>query len=107
MSGGASLDNFHRSFASLRLRYFGPRPLTADNAVRSKATTLWNLEGGYQLGRQLRMNLEVFNLFNASVSDIDYYFASRLPGEPLGGVEDIHMHPAVPRTVRVTLAVGF
>ena len=42
-----------------------------------------------------------------AVSDIDYYFASRLPGEPPGGVEDIHFHPAVPRTVRVGLVVGF
>ena len=107
MSGGASIDNFHRTFASLRLRYFGPRPLIEDNSVRSKATTLLNLEGGYQLARQLRVNLEVFNLANAQVSDIDYYFASRLPGEPLAGVEDIHTHPAVPRTVRVSLVVGF
>jgi len=34
-------------------------------------------------------------------------FASRLPGEPAGGVESVHFHPAVPRTVRVSLVVGF
>ncbi len=107
ISGGASIDNFHRTFASLRLRYFGPRTLTADDSIRSKATTLLNLEGGYQLAKQLRVNVEVFNLANAAVSDIDYYFASRLPGEPLSGVEDIHTHPAVPRTARVSLIVGF
>ena len=28
-------------------------------------------------------------------------------GEPLEGVQDIHTHPAVPRTVRFTLSVGF
>jgi hypothetical protein len=43
----------------------------------------------------------------AKVSDIDYFFVSRLPGEPLAGVDDLHFHPAVPRTLRVTLAVGF
>ena len=107
VSGGASIDNFHRSFASLRLRYFGPRPLVADNSVRSQATTLLNAEGGYQLARRLRLNVEVFNLANARVSDIDYYFASRLPGEPLAGVEDLHTHPAAPRTTRVSLVVGF
>jgi hypothetical protein len=53
------------------------------------------------------VNLEIFNLTNARASDIDYYFASRLPGEPLEGVQDIHTHPTVPRTVRVTLSVGF
>ena len=86
VSGGASLDNFHRTFASLRLRYFGPRALIEDNSVRSKATTLLNFEGGYQLAKALRLNAQVYNLLDAEVSDIDYYFASRLPGEPLAGV---------------------
>jgi outer membrane receptor protein involved in Fe transport len=107
VSGGASIDNFHRTFASLRLRYFGPRPLVEDNSVQSKATTLLNVEGGYQATQNLRVNVAMFNVANSRVSDIDYYFASRLPGEPLGGVYDIHRHPAVPRTIRATLSVGF
>jgi outer membrane receptor protein involved in Fe transport len=107
ISGGASVDNFHRTFGSLRLRYFGPRPLTEDNSVRSKSTTLLNLEGGYQLAKQLRVNVEVFNLANTKASDIDYFFTSRLPGEPLEGVDDIHFHPTPPRTVRVTVVAGF
>jgi outer membrane receptor protein involved in Fe transport len=107
VSGGISVDNFRRTFASMRLRYFGPRALIEDDSVRSKATTLVNIEGGYQLTRQLRVNLEIYNLANTRVSDIDYYFASRLPGEPPGGVEDVHTHPAVPRTVRVSMVLGF
>ena len=107
VSGGASIDNFHRTYGSLRLRYFGPRTLVEDNSVRSDATTLLNVEAGYQFLRQLRVNLDVFNVANAAVSDIDYFFASRLPGEPLGGIEDIHTHPAVPRTARVSFVVGF
>ena len=39
-------------------------------------------------------------------SDIDYYYASRLPGEPAGGVDDIHFHPAAPRTARISFIVG-
>jgi outer membrane receptor protein involved in Fe transport len=107
VSGGASVDNFHRTYGSLRLRYFGPRALIEDNSVRSKPTTLLNLEGGYRVVKNLRANLQIYNLLDAEVSDIDYYFASRLPGEPLGGVEDIHVHPAVPRTLRLSLIVGF
>jgi len=107
VSAGASVDNFHRSFGSVRLRYFGPRPLTDDALVESKATSLVNLEGGYQLTKNLRATLEIFNMFDAAVSDIDYYFASRLPGEPADGVMDIHSHPAVPRTARVSLVVAF
>jgi outer membrane receptor protein involved in Fe transport len=107
VSGGASIDNFHRTFASLRLRYFGPRALVEDNSVRSQATTLLNFEGGYQLFENLRLNANIYNLFDAVVSDIDYYFTSRLPGEPHSGVDDIHTHPAVPRTLRVSVIVGF
>jgi outer membrane receptor protein involved in Fe transport len=107
VSGGASVDNLHRVFGAIRLRYFGPRALIEDKSVQSKATTLINLQGGYQLLKSARLNVDVFNAFDSKVSDIDYFFASRLPGEPLEGVEDIHFHPAVPRTVRVSLIVGF
>ena len=107
VSGGAAIDNFHRTYGAIRLRYFGPRALVEDDSVRSDATTLINLEGGYQLFRKARVNLQLYNLFDAKVSDIDYYFTSRLPGEPLEGVNDIHFHPAVPRTARVSLVIGF
>jgi hypothetical protein len=62
---------------------------------------------GYKLTRNVRLGVDVFNLLNARDSDIDYFYASRLPGEPLGGVDDIHFHPALPRTTRVLLIVGF
>jgi hypothetical protein len=107
VSAGASVDNFHRSFGSVRLRYFGPRPLIDDATVRSKATSLVNFDAGYQLTKNLRVTTSVFNAFDAKVSDIDYFFASRLPGEPLEGVDDIHVHPAVPRTARLSLVLAF
>jgi len=107
VSGGASVDNYKRMFGSVRLRYFGPRALVEDNSVQSEATTLINLEAGYQIARAVRLNVMVYNVFNAEVSDIEYYFASRLPNEPLSGVDDIHIHPAVPRTARISLSVGF
>jgi outer membrane receptor protein involved in Fe transport len=107
VSAGASVDGFHRTFGSLRLRYFGSRALIEDNSVRSKPTTLLNLQGGYEISKNVRATADLFNLLDARVSDIDYYFASRLPGEPREGVDDIHFHPAVPRTLRVGLVVGF
>jgi hypothetical protein len=107
VSAGASVDDFHRAFGSLRLRYFGARALVADNSVRSTPTSLVNLQGGYQVSKTVRAVVDVFNLFDARTSDIDYYFASRLPGEPLEGIEDIHFHPVVPRTVRMGMIVAF
>jgi hypothetical protein len=107
VSAGATIDNFRRWSGGVRWRYFGPRPLIEDNSVRSRATSLVSLNAGYQLANKLRLNVEVFNLFNAADSDIDYYYVSRLPGEPLEGLADIHTHPTIPRTARLSLHVGF
>ncbi len=94
-------------FGSIRLRHFGPRPLIEDASIRSKSTSIVNGEAGYKFNDRFRLVLEGFNIFNAEVSDIDYFFASRLPGEPLEGVEDIHLHAAIPRSARVALRVSF
>ena len=94
-------------FGGLRLRYFGPRPLTQDNLVKSRATTLVYANLGYHLPPTWTLGVDVFNLLDARVSDIDYFYTSRLPGEPLGGVDDIHTHPSEPRAVRVSLTARF
>jgi outer membrane receptor protein involved in Fe transport len=74
--------------------------------VRSRPSTIVNLASAVKLGKQLQLSLEVLNLFDAQVSDIDYYYASQLKGEP-APVNDIHTHPAEPRTVRLGLRVSF
>ena len=107
VSAGATVDSVRNIFGSVRWRYFGPRPLLEDNSRRSDATSLVNLEAGYKLTNSIRIALDVFNLFNARHSDIDYFYTSRLPGEPFGGVDDIHLHPTLPRTARVSVIVGF
>ncbi|MEO8074704.1 MAG: hypothetical protein ABI818_00140 [Acidobacteriota bacterium] len=43
------------------------------------------------------------NVPDSAASDIDYFHASRLPGEPAEGVEDIHTHPTLPRSLRLVL----
>jgi hypothetical protein len=110
ISAGFAFDppeNGKGPLGSIRLRHFGPRPLTQDGSVASKSTSLLNGEAGYRFSRQLSLVLEMFNLFNSEVSDIDYYYASRLPGEPAEGVDDIHLHPALPRSARLSLRVSF
>jgi len=57
--------------------------------------------------RGLRAQVEVYNLFDAKVSDVDDFYAPRLSGEPAGGVDDIHFHPAAPRSARFALVYGF
>jgi outer membrane receptor protein involved in Fe transport len=92
--------------AGMRLRYFGPRPLTQDGAVQSKATTLVYADLGWRIDARWRAAFDVFNLLDARASDIDYYYTSRLQGEPAAGENDIHTHPAEPREFRVSVTAA-
>jgi outer membrane receptor protein involved in Fe transport len=106
LAGGATLFPYQGWFGSLRFRYFGSRALVEDNSVRSASSTLWNLRAGYQFGKRVQVAFEVINLFDAKVSDIDYFYESRLANEA-APVSDIHTHPAVPRTVRIAARINF
>ena len=107
VSGALTVEPAKRVFGSIRLRHFGPRPLIENASVRSESTTIWNGEIGYGVTSRTRLMFEMFNLLDSKVSDIDYFYTSRLPGEPLVGVEDIHLHPSLPRAARVTLQMSF
>ena len=107
MGFGAAVDELRGAFGSVRVRYVGPRALIEDDSIRSGATALVNAEGGYQVSRSARLVLDAFNLFDAKHSDIDCFYTSRLLGEAEEGVDDIHSHPTAPRTVRLSLRVGF
>ena len=104
---GATYERERGIAGALRLRYFGPRPLIEDNSARSKSSTLVNGRIGYKFKKNLRLNLDVYNLLNASVSDIDYFYTSRLPGEGAAGVDDVHFHPSEKRSFRIGLVRQF
>jgi hypothetical protein len=118
ITAGVSLQNLGGFFAEMRVRFFGARPLVEDNSVRSAASTLVSSRVGYRFNQHWALAAEVFNLFDARVSDIDYFYASRLPGEPEnpanpiaaggdGGYGDVHFHPAESRTFRVILTARY
>jgi hypothetical protein len=107
VSLGAVISDRGPWSGQFQLRYFGPRPLIEDNSQRSDPTTLAYLRVGYQINRSTKLALDVFNLFDSKASDIDYYYASRLPSEPAEGVADRHFHPVEPRSVRLTLTSRF
>ena len=107
VAGAVTVTPARRVFGSVRLRHFGPRPLIEDNSVQSKATTILNGEIGLRVNERLNVVLEAFNLLDSDVSDIDYFYTSRLPGELADGVDDIHFHPSIPRTARVMLNIDF
>jgi outer membrane receptor protein involved in Fe transport len=92
-------------------------------AIRGMQSTisLWTLDFDSELvfvgdagtteagGPRSRSGVEITNYMHLHewvMLDFDYFYASRLPGEA-ACVEDIHTHPALPRTFRLTLQVRF
>ena len=106
-SGALTFEPVKRLFGSVRVRHFGPRPLIEDNSVRSDSTTVWNGQFGFRFNRRVTISFGVFNLLNSPVSDIDYFYTSRLQGEPLEREDNVHTHPSIPRTARVALQMRF
>jgi outer membrane receptor protein involved in Fe transport len=94
-----------------RLRHFGARALVEDNSIRASASTLVNTKLAYRFSPAVELSMEVFNLFNRKLNDIEYAYASRLPGEPAfaegSTPATLHFHPSLPRTMRVGVKVLF
>ena len=91
--------------ASVQLRYLGPGPLIEDNSVRSFSSLTTNLRVSRQLGASTELTLDMFNVRDRKVNDIQYFYASQPRG--LAAQEGRHVHPAEPRSLRVSLRVGF
>jgi outer membrane receptor protein involved in Fe transport len=106
-SFGVTVTELNNWYGAFNLRFFGSRPLTEDNSVRSASTALAYARVGYKINPQTRITFDVFNLFDRQASDIDYFYRSRLQGEVADGVDDIHFHPVEPRSLRVTLSYNF
>ncbi len=106
VSGGIKANTDSGWLATARLRYFGKYPLIEDKSVESDGSFLVNFRGGREWGR-FGAFVDVFNLFDSKDHDVDYFYASRLPGEPAEGVEDIHYHVFQPRSVRASLRYSF
>ncbi len=98
--------------ASLRLRYLGPRALDTLGSVRSRSATLLNFGARYAANQHVTLGLEVFNLAGKKGNDIEYYYASCTAGEIAagscnGGVNDRHVHPMEPRSIRLSARYTF
>ena len=87
--------------ATARIRHFGRYPLIEDGLVRSAGSTLVNFKLA-KTWQQFSASLDLLNAFDSKDHDVDYYYASRLPGEN-AGVDDLHFHIFEPRSIRLTL----
>jgi outer membrane receptor protein involved in Fe transport len=127
---GATLQDYKGFSASLRLRYFGPRPLTSDGLYTSPSTALVNLAANYRFNKTWSISGEILNLLNRRDHDVDYAYVSQintpaqlgLPATPpttLAGQEEVAnvinanaaftrvMHPVEPIQARFSLRYSF
>ncbi|KRA81319.1 hypothetical protein ASD76_12135 [Altererythrobacter sp. Root672] len=89
--------------AAIRFRYLGPHPLIEDNSERGEQTLLVNLRAAWTPSQYKGWEIygEVLNLFDSTAHDIDYVYATRLPGEPLDGIEGRQSRIVEPRQLRI------
>ncbi len=107
IAAGIAIHDVGRVSGAVRVRHFGPRDLIEDGSVRSNSSTLVNAELSFELAKNLHLELQGFNLFDQEASDIDYYYRSRLPGEPDEGIDDVHFHSVEPRAARLSFKWDF
>ncbi|MBQ0960129.1 TonB-dependent receptor [Ideonella sp. 4Y11] len=109
-SVAATMKDYGPWSASLQWRYLGSGALIEDNSQRTRPSSTLNLRASRDLrdwlGRPATLTLDVFNLTNRQVDDIQYWYESQLSGEA-APVDDRIVHPAEPRSLRLTLAMRF
>ncbi|ANO50830.1 TonB-dependent receptor [Woeseia oceani] len=93
-------------FGSIRVRHFSSYPLSEDSREESDGSTITSLAIGWR-NETWKVQLDVLNVFDSNDHDIDYYYASRLPGEPADGIEDMHYKVFEPRQLRAYVEYRF
>ena len=106
LNTGITIGKPEGFYGAVRSRYFSERPLIEDGSVNSRQSWQVNARVGYRKN-DWEVALDCLNLLGRDDNDIEYFYASRLPGEPAAGIEDVHLHPAEPRTFRVSLTRRF
>jgi outer membrane receptor protein involved in Fe transport len=92
--------------ASLGMRHLGDRFADEERRQTARGYTLFDVTARYR-ARRFELFASVENLTDVQWREAQFFFTSRLPGEPASGVPDIHFTPGNPRTVLGGVAVRF
>ena len=107
-SAGILVDNLGPWSGGLQWRRLGTHSLSdGDKLPQDKGYSEFNLDVSYALPHGWKLGASVFNIFNSKDNAADYYYTSRLPGEPAEGVDDFQIHPLEPRSARFSLTKTF
>ncbi|HMD27535.1 MAG TPA: TonB-dependent receptor plug domain-containing protein [Steroidobacteraceae bacterium] len=92
---------------SLALRYLAAYPLSSDDVVQGSGYHEWNADVRYAFGNGWGAALGMYNILNTKANAAEFWYVDRLPGEPVAGVADVHIHPLEPISARLTLSKKF
>lgn len=102
-SASVLINDRGRWFGGVAFRDLGEHPLVADNSVRSAGYRETNADIGCHLSPRWKAQIDVFNLTDSRDDAADYFYVTRLPGDPAKGVSGLQIHPLEPRSFRFTL----
>ena len=131
-SVAAYIRNLGPWSGSIEYRYLGSYPITSGPCVDSAAVKNFpgvatscanaptasgplnsagygeiNLEANYAFGDGWKAGIGIYNLLDTKGYAEEFYYVSRLPGEPESGVADRQIHPLEPRAFHFTLSKLF
>ena len=106
ISSGVALHDLKGLSSSLRLRYFGPRPLSSDGLYQSSQTVLLNGELGYQFREKWHVTAEFLNMLNRKDADIDYAYSYQISPTAAPAFGRVN-HPTEPFLLRFSLGRSF
>ena len=107
-SFGIIVDKLGHWYGGLQLRYLGAYPISdGDEFPKDKGYSEVNLDIGYKFSDSFKVQLSVYNVLDSHQDSAAYYYATRLPGEPVEGINDFQVHPLEPRSARIMITKNF
>jgi len=107
-SFGVLIDNLGPWFGGLQWRDLGAFPISdGDRNPRDPGYSEFNVDVGYKVNQHLKIQASAFNLTNAKANAGAFYYAARLKGEPVDGVNDFQNHPIEPLSGNVKVTWTF
>ena len=107
-SAGILVDKLGRWSGGLQWRRLGTHSLTdGPRDPTDGGYSEWNLDIHYALPGGFGVAISIFNIFQSHDDAADYYYTTRLPGEPAEGVAGYQVHPLEPRSARFSLSKTF
>ncbi|MGY2737093.1 TonB-dependent receptor [Sphingomonas sp. UYP23] len=107
-SAGVLVNGLGRWSGGLQWRRLGTHSLTdGPRDPTDGGYSEWNLDVHYALPGGFSVAISIFNLFQSHDDAADYYYTTRLPGEPAEGVAGYQVHPLEPRSARFSLSKTF